>query len=298
MGDLSEKIEEYFEEGQKDTKNQLKNSPMKKIVRKRKLKRLLGWAAALYVAGTATFYTANNWDDVYKAASSVVNSKIEYVDGDHRKAQEYMTLAGNSTSIDEKISLGEKAYELVPEDLNVVLRLSEAYHDADKSEKSLMILEQAKVKNHDKGVLDYAMGISYANLGKYQNAFTLFDSAIAKGFVRQYIFDNAAVIFIDTKQPDEAIRTANYSMQEFGDTPENHTLRGIAYEMKNQWHEAIKDYNTAIHLGPFKDAYMHYVDVLMRTGKKQDAQYILNCAIELFPKEQWFKQIEQKYFLR
>lgn len=105
----------------------------------------------------------------------------------------------------------------------------------------------------DSYYLSFYRGKSLFSRGDFSGAVTYFDQALEQNPEREdmpYIYSYKGHSLKDLEQYDEAITVLNQGCKEDDERPDLHNLLGFCYFKKEQYHDAIRHFERAVHLNP------------------------------------------------
>ncbi len=172
----------------------------------------------------------------------------------------------------------DKGNELILIDLAAVKYLLADYSGAAR--------EYERILSAHEGDVDalYGRGISYAALGKNDEAIADFENVVKLKPNYDKAYRQMCTTFLAIGQPDKAEAAITVAMKACGTDADLFFSRGLARYQMGRKEEAIEDYNEAIREDPKRKEY--YNDrgyVLMELGRTDDAKKDFRQALEIDP---------------
>lgn len=90
----------------------------------------------------------------------------------------------------------------------------------------------------------------YIHEQKIEDAISLYTEAIETHLASAYLFNNRSMLYALVNRLDEAIKNSNSAIKLDEKSPTGYIRKGIAFELKMDYSEAIKIYNKALKCFP------------------------------------------------
>jgi tetratricopeptide (TPR) repeat protein len=126
------------------------------------------------------------------------------------------------------------------------------------------------------------LGVSYAKLEKYQDAYTVMAENIRQNPSNPYGYFNLITLFVDTSEMDKAAEVAGIAIAAFPQSAEALQMRGSIELYQNQLDDAYRDFAAAAKFSPqAADPRFFMALVDYRQARFDDAAKVLKDAIAL-----------------
>lgn len=211
---------------------------------------------------------------------------------DKLQAQEYL-MQGSALSgqgkYEDALSYYKKAEKEDPMNIEVYLSQGIAYANLDRLDEAKVQFEKALKVNRNSGIAYFHLGSIQLLQGETAAGVENYNKAIAKGYDDAQLYYSLGLMYEEQNDLDMAIRNYSKAIQRDALRPDIRIRKARLLIQGNHIPEALQVLDETILTNPDVFEGYHIKAMLLLQMKKNDeAEELLNTALELFPQDHGF----------